>query len=48
MYTMLAGELPFVGKDEKSLFNKITTGRYLVPVGYDGEKVSIECRDLLS
>jgi serine/threonine protein kinase len=48
MYIMLAGQCPFVGKDEKTLFSKITAGRYLVPIGYDGEKVSVECRDLLS
>lgn len=48
MYTLLAGEMPFVGKDEKQLFSRIAAGKYLVPVGYDGERVSIECRDLLS
>ena len=32
MYTMLTGSLPFTGKDQKDLSNKILKGQYRKPM----------------
>ncbi|KAJ3021610.1 MAP microtubule affinity-regulating kinase 1 [Thoreauomyces humboldtii] len=43
LYAMVVGDLPFVEKDLKKLYEKILSGRYYVP-----NYVSGECRDLIS
>lgn len=47
MYYLLTGILPFKSTDEKSLFKKIEKGLYPIPCNAEGEKLSVEARDLL-
>lgn len=47
MYFLLSGVLPFKSTNEKSLYKKIEKGSYPIPYNDQGEKLSIEARDLL-
>ena len=47
MYSLLTGVLPFKCNDEKGLFRKIQKGHYPIPNDANGDKLSIEARDLL-